>query len=216
MTPRRIYTLLLRWEQECVWVVLPVWSILGNQSNEYLSLSSLDSIRTGLKWDSVCIGEDFALFTKKENTMTSLFPSQLFHEEGGIDERSPIAYLEFLDSGTCQRNLPLRQSSSLNSLSSTLRRKQWPSSRDFLRIAVVSLWSNNQRIKGCQPPVWWQQYGAGCQEEKIPVTESTVDIFNLKLTDIIEHNLQPQKYPDSQDLYRGHYGRLPALILMLR
>nr|XP_033810009.1 ATPase MORC2 isoform X2 [Geotrypetes seraphini] len=40
----------------------------------------------GLKSGSMRIGKDFILFTKKAETMTSLFLSRTFHEEEGIDE----------------------------------------------------------------------------------------------------------------------------------
>lgn len=141
--------------------------------------------------------------------MTSFFPSQLFHEEGGIDESSSIAYLECLDSGTCQRNLPLRQSSSLNTLSSTLRRKQWPSSGGFLRIAVVSLWSHAQRIKGCQGhQCGGSSTGLADGKKRVPLQRARLislqnKTFNPQSIQIAKTFLQPRKYSDSQDLCRG-------------
>lgn len=51
--------------------------------------TQLGQYRNGFKMDSVYIGKDFTLFTGKKNTMTEL-PSQLVHEEEGIDETGPI------------------------------------------------------------------------------------------------------------------------------
>lgn len=73
----------------------------GNQANVHLCLPSLRSTGTGLSSGSMCIGKDFVVFTKKGNIMPSPFPLKwISHEKEGIDEVSPVAYLECSDTGT--------------------------------------------------------------------------------------------------------------------
>ncbi|OBS82544.1 hypothetical protein A6R68_23469 [Neotoma lepida] len=146
---------------------------------------------------------DFTLFTKKENTMTSLFPSQLFHEEEDIDEVSPIAYLEnpkeefaikakfiFKYSVFYTEEEVMTQFTRLPENSTRESR----SSRATSGMAVLQGWLTGRK-DSCY--------------------RALLIIFNLKLMDVTEHNLQSKKCPDGQDLYRGHRARLgtPELLL---
>lgn len=175
------------------WGVLPVWSCLGNQSNGYPGLPSLGSIGMGLKWDSVYTGKNFTLFTRKENTTKSFLPSQLVHKEEGIDEASPVVYLECLDTGTCWRNLPLRQSLFLNSLSSALWRKWWPHMGASWEQPWFAFDCTARESRGSRTTSGVAVKQGWLTGRKIPVTESAVGTFHLKHMDVTEHNIQPQK-----------------------
>lgn len=116
-------------EQGYVWVLASVIQF-GKLAKCSPKSTLLWQYTMGLNAEPVYIGKGFTLFTKKEDTTTSLFLPQICREEG-IDGVSPPASLELSlpaslersHTGTCQRNLSLRRSSSLNILSSALRRK---------------------------------------------------------------------------------------------
>lgn len=62
----------------------------------------LGQYRNGFKfWFDAYWGGFYPLhLSQKGNTMPSPFPFQISHEEGGIDEVSPMAYMECSDTGT--------------------------------------------------------------------------------------------------------------------